>query len=461
MEHQVQGKAIMPGAGLLEMADAAGHLSKNHAASSLEKTASGQVLSRCVISAPVFLITATMANHLQVSLDKGRVVVSRPSTQTTHMTSYVQQCWSSSDGTCAHPQPLHPDHTKTLFSEAILCRSQHELTQTAHLHVDRLWHMDGYCSHPAIVDGCLHLGASLAHISTEQVALRVPATVDLYSATTHVEHGPWNFHAKCQLHGQPTLRGSAYSSYSMQGNNGEFSRRYVNGLEARPIPLKEEARDQPAVQNAVESKLGIMYNTEWEAVWPRSELDPGTGAVELPAALCSHCSLLQTCEPTQMRLSTCSKRACPANVVAPLSAILPRLQQATQGSAAGDRNVQVVGCSSGWCSYDLVAAPVNLVGAAVAGMVRVASSEAAKHWFVTEVDHVASDGFFVKEHDSAGTRIWHAVALRPLLKPLVHTRAKPQSARPPVSFDGVVALTGGLGGELPSTISEVWHLCKH
>lgn len=470
MEHQVQGRAILPGTGLLEMADAATELLLGHTTSSIGNVSVERSLSRCVMSAPIILdkTVAVPLMHVIISFDAvhGYLKISSPNAESINFSSNSKQCW------CSHGNGSKCTRTDSNLSQSGVVvslekqherrRTQRDLSQTARIDVTQRWQIDGYCSNPAIVDSCLHLGASLSHISTERATLLIPAAIELYVNGKCMERSTTtSFHAGCQLHGIPN-RQSARSSYCLQYDKEHASGSQIVMMEAKQATTSGvRLRNMERTGRTSKSSSGL-YCEQWEASWPANRSTAQETAPSCTSRRDPRNILATNCTRNTWHSipSKCTHRA---NLAAPLSATLSWLRHATVASMSPDGRSHVASCGIGLNNLEVVATPLNLIGAAVAGMVRVASSEAAAQmqWSVMEMDHVASDNLVTLiDQDPAGTRFWHALALRPLLKPLVRPPTSSQPTDQSVCYNGAVALTGGLGGELTTADYRV-RVCAH
>ena len=281
-DHLVQGRPLLPGSALLEMAMAAAHM---QAASPAQPAAAATLmLSGCSIPAPVALSASPAAMRLQLEmrLKEGSFAVRGMQSRATHLAGRTGQCWQPASGAAvanAVPAGAKPAPSAQLAGLLMGAAEPAQLTfQTASLAVDPKLHTDGYCSHPAVVDSCLHLGASLAQLSaTTTDTIRVPVGVEAFTAGQQFKPHHAELHAACQLVSMPVGPGPAITSYSLQQAPAAPAAVSISKLEARPIKLPAAsklrlfpalaapaaAKQQAPAADAAEPPL--LYQVRWEA----------------------------------------------------------------------------------------------------------------------------------------------------------------------------------------------------
>lgn len=312
----------------------------------------------------------------------------------------------------------------------------------------------GYCIQPATADAALHLSGAF---EATQPYLQIPVSMSalMLHSNTEKEQASRVYSTALPT---STKRSQTLVNCALHSN----TKCPVFQLDGILLKATSGSFRSPQPQPKRTAILPLMYGVEWEASWPANRSTAQETAPSCTSRRDPRNILATNCTRNTWHSipSKCTHRA---NLAAPLSATLSWLRHATVASVSPDGRSHVASCGIGLNNLEVVATPLNLIGAAVAGMVRVASSEAAAQmqWSVMEMDHVASDNLVTLiDQDPAGTRFWHALALRPLLKPLVRPPTSSQPTDQSVCYNGAVALTGGLGGELTTADYRV-RVCAH
>ena len=450
-DHQVQGRPVLPGTALLELAQVTAHMLAGSAEQPGSAATSSLLLQGCSIPAPVTLGASAAAMQLQVQagLGDGSLVVRGMQSRNTHLTghasqhrqAHLQQAGSSN----AAPMPLA---TLLLNTTAVGPMA----FQTASLAVDPRKLTDGFCSHPAVVDSSLHLGASLARPSSGAApVIRVPVGVQALATGGEWQPRQADLWAACRLHGVPAAQGPAVSSYTLRQAAAPAAAAAVDvsGLEARPIQLPAAAKAQlfssstaaKATQQAAAeaADVPLLYEVRWEAssqaAQHRGLAQPAPGGIRLA---------IKSGQARQARILSSSSSS---NAVAPLVRLLAHLQQVTQSGTAG-ASIQLSTCGATQAYAGVTTAPVTTAAAAAWGMVRVAASEAPDaSWAAVDRDGLApgSQQGASEAADVAGSLVRHGLALRPMLLPSAGA-GQESSSEPTACLSGRVLVTGGLGG---------------
>ena len=464
-DHLVQGTAVLPGAALLEIAAAASHLLSSSSDQRAAHNSNSLLLLRhSSIPAPVVLSGIAMSMRLQAEVQHadGGLTVRSIHAKSVHLTSRISQCAESaverqpsSDSTAAAPSSRLE----------LLLRSSPGLQpyQTASLAADHVWHTDGFLCHPAVVDSCLHLGASLAQpsISGSAPPMRVPVGLQALMAGNGFQPAAaLELRGACKLHSMPTEQGPALSSYQIwQAASGSSTAVTVAlaGLEARPIRLPTTGKAQlfpAAAVAAADAASGtqpqedaqLLYHVRWEAFTPSGELGRAASCQSQPAML----TVAKNSTPVNLQLSSGLKAAQPAPL---LSGLLAALQQAAnQGLSGADVALATHGAMQGGNS--MPAPSQGAVGAAAWGMLRVAASEVPHaSWAAVDSDWHAACRHSAPAVDVAGTLERGRTTLRPMLLPAPQHSATSGGLELLVPLAGRVLVTGGLGGEHSAILS--------
>ena len=158
---QVQGRALLPGAAMVEMASSAGALllSRTGAGAALARAAGTLTLVGASIPAPL-LLPSTGDGVLLVSLDgtRGRCSVQSQLpgsvTFTSHMTcSYITACAAGSAATAPRAGIEQAASSQALMAGAPLSERD---SGEAVAHITQTWpgQSDQYSVHPAVLDNC-------------------------------------------------------------------------------------------------------------------------------------------------------------------------------------------------------------------------------------------------------------------------------------------------------------------
>jgi hypothetical protein len=340
--------------------------------------------------------------------------------------------------------------------------------------VDPKLHTDGYCSHPAVVDSCLHLGASLAQLSaTTTDTIRVPVGVEAFTAGQQFKPHHAELHAACQLVSMPVGPGPAITSYSLQQAPAAPAAVSISKLEARPIKLPAAsklrlfpalaapaaAKQQAPAADAAEPPL--LYQVRWEADSRAGQYSSGQQQRQLSAAsMALAVGKSGSRAAAQQQIIPADSSSSSGDAVWLLACLLARVQQAVRSGTAGSRiSLATHGAMHAASS---LAAPASSVAAAAAwGMLRVAASEAPEaKWAAVDLDSLAADSQLAagEAADVSGSLVRHGLALRPMLLPSLADRAVPQSTETPAALSGRVLVPGGLGGECGGRLAGQW-LC--
>ena len=495
-DHRVQGRPLLPGSALFEAALAAGaSLLASSAAPHSGTTAAAlqpQVLAvvDCSIPSPVALgaSAAGMALRVEASLGSGSLAVRSVRSRATHLAGHWARVAQGAGG----PGPSAAEagdmkksrqHAASPALAGLLAAGRARTLgtvgaahQIAGITVDPLVHGDGYQCHPAIVDSCLHTGASLAPTSAgteqQQPTVRVPVGVQAFLAGT--EFKP--FFSELSAHGRLTALGgassSAVSSYAVrQGATAHAAAAaavVIAGLEARPISLPpasirlqvfpaaapQAQQQQPGAAQEPEPEL--LYEVQWEASSKAHFLLEAPGvtagapqpAISVVAASHGRAAMANgnSSRKSSFRIAGAEPPA------AALGKLLAGLQTIVRQGAAGRsvRLATLAGMAVPAAATGPGPQPLQLPAAAAWGMARVAASEAPDAaWSAVDLDAAAhSSGSAAGEAaDVSGSAVKAGLLLRPMLA-AAGMRAAVESAvaADPIGLSGRVVVTGGLGG---------------
>lgn len=467
-DHQVQGTAVLPGTALLEMAHAATHLLAS-STDQQQPAAAGSdallLLQDSTIPAPVVLSAAAAAMRLQVEvrLNDGSLALRSVHTQSTHLASRTGQCCHPGFAGQPASQAGRPASITAQLAPLLICSAApgQRAFQTGGLAVDPRRHTDGFRCHPAVVDSCLHLGASLAQLPASGAAPSIRVPVGLKALATGGSFQPlpaMELHGACEVHGPPDERGTAVSSYRLQqaAHGSAAAAVALSGLEARPIRLPAASKVQhfPAVaaaagtaaaeQEPAAHGVQLLYRVLWEAASPAGQQGSG------PAGSCAVRATVAISRGglAEERLHIPAAGGSAAAVAPTLSHLLAALQQAARSRLSG-ANVCLTTIEAMHGGSRVAAPRGSAAGAAAWGMLRVAAAELpTASWAAADLDCHAVGDWAAVAVDVSGTVERGALALRPMLLPVSDGHAVADRAEPSVNLAGRVLVTGGLGGEL-------------
>ena len=467
-DHQVQGTAILPGAALLEMAHAAAHLlaaSTDQQQAEAAGSDAALLLQDSTIPTPVVLSATAAAMQLQVELrlNDGSLALRGVHAQSTHLATRTSQ-WRQAD---LGQQPARRAGVPASVAAqlaSLLARSAaagQPAFQTGGLMVDPRRHADGFRCHPAVMDGCLHLGASLAQLPASGSTPDIRVPVGLKALTTGGSFRPLpalELHGACLVHGPPDERGTAVSSYRLQqaARASAAAALALSGLEARPIRLPAASKVQhfPATpvaagtagteQEPAERVLQLLYRVQWEAAGPAGQ--QRSAAARRSAAGAAVAISRGGLAAERLHIPA-------AAAAAPtLSCLLATLQQAARGGLSV-ASVCLATLETQHAGSRASAPLSSTAGAAAWGMLRVAAAEVpSATWAAADLDCHAIGGLAAAAAaaavDVSGTVERGGLALRPMLLPVSGRHSVAHCPEPSISLAGRVLVTGGLGGEL-------------
>ena len=196
-DHAVSGRLLLPGAALFELALA---VSRTLAGGGVHSRLPVAVTAAS-IAAPVMLMSAS-ANAIlicRVDLVAAEVIVStgghaRGQQPTLHFTARTAMVATN---TPMHSLATSQQRRQTVLTEAATAANASPSSQAAstwgiaHMAFDGKLHGDGFVVHPAVVDCCMHVAASLNMPAEDgsPAPLRVPSSVEAYCALDEVKTG--------------------------------------------------------------------------------------------------------------------------------------------------------------------------------------------------------------------------------------------------------------------------------
>ena len=232
-DHAVSGRLLLPGAALFELALAAGRtLAGVHSRFPVAVTGAS-------IAAPVMLTSgsASVTLHFHVDLVAAEVVIStggnargqQPAVHFTARTAMV-----------ATTVPVHSLLTsrptqQTALTEVAAAANAAPSSQAARargvadMAFDGKQHGDGFVVHPAVVDCCMHVAASLNMPAEDgsPAPLRVPSSVEAYYTLDEVKTGGTCASAALEgaSHGSTTIVVPEWSSHRVKTNRRIYDAR--------------------------------------------------------------------------------------------------------------------------------------------------------------------------------------------------------------------------------------------
>ena len=415
-----------------------------------------QAAVQCSIAASVSLTadTAAMILRAETDLRSGHIDIQGAKSNVRHFTAHSTQCW----------QLTNPVTCVVSSSREALCQliSHPDLGRTpayqvAEIAVEPTTHQEGYYSHPAIMDSCLHLGASLdTPASGQEEGIRVPVGAEACISTQYFSPFSAGLRAQGRLISLD-VKGAAVSNYRMDGilEGRHLPVSQISSLQAKPVKLRQmaptkffksaEAAAQPATKA---DEAALLYRVAWEthSREPRLHFVGNQVGADRPLVGISgggHSSV-------SMSLSGTGERAA--------ASMLAGLQHLLRAGSAGAR-VQV----SSRTGLNVAPGPgrsseqASMAAAALWGMTRVAASETpGARWALLDLDRPLNSLDMARAgiaEDVAGSAVSSGRVSRPMLRAV-------QQALPPATqwaAPGKICITGGLGGaHLNCQIQSVW-----
>lgn len=216
-DHKVSGRLLMPGAALFDLPTTAGRMLTGHNMHQEHLIA----LLDCQIAAPILLSPgSSLTVSCRANFLAGTVTVSTPSSNGGARTINLNAILSSADptgksfmGTTSVTQA--PLLSCIVRSESTNCTASASSPRgIADVAFEARAHSEGFLGHPAAVDCCMHVAASLSTPSGDgsPAALRIPSSVEAYTATP-----------------EQAGRSGGFASASVQGSfldNAQISKSY-------------------------------------------------------------------------------------------------------------------------------------------------------------------------------------------------------------------------------------------
>jgi hypothetical protein len=282
-DHAVNNVAVLPAAALFEMATAAWHMLASTEPEGV--FARPAVATNCRIPAAAELHDSAdnfMVLTTDVSLDSGNLAIeggcavldSATGRRSTHLAVRFRKSimlgGGAGQGEVSRLAVSSGVPGSTWLSHLTRGSSFLEAWQTGNIAVS-LSDSCGYYCHPALLDSCLHLGASIQGVlAAEQqpVAVSIPVAAEAYVGG---DAPPGMLRGLGRLTGAPSSR-SVHSSYTL-GSPGSKSCVELSRLESRPTRLVETGRTRQAAFIAptlVSSQRHpparpMLYTVQWQA----------------------------------------------------------------------------------------------------------------------------------------------------------------------------------------------------
>ncbi len=471
-DHHVHGRPMLPGSALFEATLAVGHMLSSPTSAPPPAAAAPIVTpvaaTQCSISVPMLLSGSQAAMRLRVvaGIRDGSMEILSSDSKATHLTAVIKRCQS------LQTQPAHQ-------LQAFATRTHHVLLagldrtaakaafQLADVAVLPALHMDGFCSHPAIVDSSFHLGASLGSSKAGKAGkaagdVRVPVTVAAVAAGHAFEPHHALLHAQGHLNSHTSA--SSVSSYRVI-NGGAHSAVEVASMEARPFKLPAVTHPAAPLFAAAGSEArsplqvaepATLYELQWEA-YSRAQYAANAGAHALTARDTG--LMLSAANSPLSAFNLCTGDHSTAAAYGPATSLLASLKGMLGGGAG--RKVQV---TTHGALQALAAAQPGATsphqGASMWGLLRVAAAEnptLACSLVDLDAAAVGSHRAASEAVDVTGSIVRAGLLLRPMLTPAV----APNTLSPASGFSaaaaaasgqremmkGRVVVTGGLGGK--------------
>ncbi len=333
--------------------------------------------------------------------------------------------------TVALPPVQHSSLAALLASSLPAAKQQQHIGSSATLAPNPAVHGSGYVAHPALVDGCLHMGARLADALQHSRAVPqawVPVAIGAFCPMRELAtaDGAWG---GAEITGR-LQDGSALSSYRLSGGCSAPALLDLADLQAKPARM---APVLPTKTAAAEHEPRMLYKVQWQCSEPLAGMQ-SRGMLGIKKALRSSAS------PSR-RISSAG------SVAASCLRDVTNIQRAmTQPPAAafdlGTRGVQ---------SQEIAGSGTrNLItlaeGAAAWGLVRVAASERPDiKWAARDLAASAKYGQQGGEGgDAFGTILDAGLAATPRI---LAEEEDTSLAAPVLAVTGRIVITGGLGGD--------------
>ena len=387
------------------------------------------------IPAPLLLSLAA-AVHVQcsASLSDGSLEVTSaagPAARASvHLRTSAVQFYSKLP-TAAFSPVQHSSLAALLARSLPAAKQQQHIGSSATLAANPAVHGSGYVAHPALVDGCLHMGARLADAlqhSRAVVQAWVPVAIGAFCPMRELAtaDGAW---AGAEITGR-LQDGSALSSYRLSGGCSGPALLDLADLQAKPARM---APVLPAGKTTAEKKPKMLYKVQWQCSEPLAGMQP-RGVQGIRKALRSSASL------RRVRAAGSAAASCLRDVTNVQGAMT---QPPAAGFFLGTRGVQSQGIAGlGTRNLNTLAE-----GAAAWGLIRVAASERPDiKWAATDLAGSEKIGQQGREGgDAFGTILDAGLAATP------RVLAEEEDTSPAhgdlLGVTGRIVITGGLGGE--------------
>lgn len=417
------------------------------------------VLTSCSITAP-FMLSSSLASMrllLDSRLQEGSFDI-RDSHRMVHMAGRISLRHQLRRRAATAEAPQHNQLPLPALLLTLSNSVQH-CCQVASVVSKTVLHTDGYRSHPAVVDGCLHLAASIIRPNRGATPIAVPVTVQSFS-TGPIHKPPVHTKMLATCHfSSVAADGLSMSNHSLEWPPPAASAAFdIVGLEARPLnitastiqlPLFFNARGMaPSIMdgerlNASNKGLQLTYHVLWEAESIAGHYTQNKDRWSLPS---SAITMAFTSSSTTSSQEVGIKAG--NNDASSVCYVLSNMQQQAVVSQYGTQT-GVVTCGGMQCGPSAVGSRAIPSSYAAWGIARVAASEVVEtRWALADLDNQAVDSQRAAGEavDTSGSMVRNGVALRPLLLPSSAHEAWP-TVHAFAMTRGTVLVTGGLGGK--------------
>lgn len=323
---------------------------------------STQALVGSTIPAPLLLsMAAAVRVHCAVSLSNGSMEVTSGATAartSVHLRTATVQFFSG------HPAAAPVQHASNkprlvaaVMSSKLPRATQQHMGSSAILAADQARDGSGYLAHPALVDGCLHMGAHLADaLRRTGVASQawVPVAIGAFDPMQELATVR-NVFAGAEV----TARlpdGSATSSYRLRGGCDARGLLHLADLQAKPARL---AALPAAAAAAAEAAPRLLYKVQWQSSAPLDGMH----------------TLMPRRRGIKKRMRPLSRGAAASSAAASCLGDITNIQRAMAGPGSADFELATQGVSANDIARSCRSASDVASGAAAWGLVRVAASE--------------------------------------------------------------------------------------
>ena len=389
-----------------------------------------QALVGSTIPAPLLLSMATAVRvHCSVSLSDGSTEVTSGATAartTVHLRNTAVQFFSGHPAAAPGEHALNkPSHLATIMCSKSPSANKTHVGSSATLAVDQAKHGSGYLAHPALVDGCLHMGADLADAlqrtggpSQAWVPVAIGAFCPLQDLAAAQD--AW-------AGAEVTVRlpdGSATSSYRLRGGCAAQGLLHLGDLQAKPARLAPI----PATASAAPQ---LLYTVQWQSSAPLDGM---------------HAVMARRRGITKRVRPSLRSAAAAGSAAASCLGDITNIQRVMAGPGSADFELTTQGVLASDMTRSGRSVPELVKGAAAWGLVRVAASERPDMKWAA-IDHApfaTPTRKPVMGQDAFGTILDAGLAAVPRILGEDEQAAQVEES---LGLTGRIVITGGLGGD--------------